>query len=38
MLVEGIAFVVLGLLAILGWKRAGRWMDKIVGKDEPPVV
>jgi hypothetical protein len=40
-IVKGIAFVVLGLLDLLGWRRAGKWLDKIVGegeKDEKPVV
>jgi len=41
MILRGIAFVVLGLLEILGWKRAGKWLDAMVGevdKDEKPVV
>jgi hypothetical protein len=40
-IVKGIAFVVLGLLDLLGWRRAGKWPDKIVGEgetDEKPVV
>jgi hypothetical protein len=40
MILRGIAFVVLGLLEILGWKRAGKWLDKMVGEGnkEKPVV
>jgi hypothetical protein len=37
----GIAFVVLGLLDLLGWERAGKWLDQMVGevdKEEKPVV
>jgi hypothetical protein len=40
-ILKGIAFVVLGLLNLLGWKRAGEWLDKMVGevdKEEKPVV
>jgi hypothetical protein len=40
-LLKGIVIVVLGLLDLLGWKRAGMWMDKIVGegdKEEKPVI
>ena len=40
-IVKGIAFVVLFLLDLLGWKRAGKWLDKMIGeddKDERPVV
>jgi hypothetical protein len=40
-ILKGIAFVVLGVLNLLGWKRAGDWLDKMVGevdKEEKPVV
>jgi hypothetical protein len=40
-ILKGIAFVVLGLLSLLGWKRAGEWMDKMMGevdKEEKPTV
>lgn len=40
-ILKGIAFVVLGLLDLLGWERAGKWLDKMVGegdKDERPAV
>jgi len=38
---KAIAFVILGLLEILGWKRASRWLDLLMGesnKDESPVI
>lgn len=41
LILKGIAFVVLGLLNLLGWRRAGEWLDKMVGevdKVEKPVV
>jgi hypothetical protein len=40
-LLKGIVVVVLFLLNLLGWKRADKWLDKIVGagdKEERPVV
>ena len=40
-ILKGIAFVILGLLNFMGWKRAGEWLDKMVGegdKEEKPVV
>jgi len=40
-ILKGIALVVLGLLNLLGWERAGDWLDKMVGevdKEEKPVV
>jgi hypothetical protein len=40
-ILKGIALVVLGLLDLLGWKRAGKWLDQMVGegdKEEKPVV
>jgi hypothetical protein len=39
-ILKGIALVVLGLLELLGWKRAGKWLDKIVAgdKEEKPVI
>lgn len=41
LILKGITFVVLGLLNLLGWERAGQWLDKMVGevdKEEKPVV
>jgi hypothetical protein len=40
-IIKGVAFIILGLLDVLGWKRAGKWLDKIVGEgdeDGKPVV
>jgi hypothetical protein len=40
-IIKGILFIVLGMLDLLGWKRAGKWLDKIVGegdKEEKPVI
>jgi hypothetical protein len=40
-ILKGIAFAVLGLLDLLGWKRVGKWLDKMIGevdKEEKPVV
>ena len=38
---KAIVIAILGLLELLGWKRAGRWLDRLmeeVEKDEKPVV
>ena len=40
-LLKGIIVVVLFLLYLLGWKRAEKWMDKLVGegdKEEKSVI
>jgi len=40
-IIKGILFVVLGVLDFLGWKRAGKWLDKIVSegdKEGKPVL
>ena len=40
-ILKGVAFVVLFLLHLFGWKRAGKWLDKMIGegdKDERPVI
>jgi hypothetical protein len=39
--VQAIVIAILGLLNLLGWKRAGQWLDRLiddVDKDEKPVV
>jgi hypothetical protein len=40
-LLKGTIVVVVFLLHLLGWKRAEKWMDKLVGegdKEEKPVI
>jgi hypothetical protein len=38
--IKGIIIVLLGLLEMLGWKRASKWLDQLVGNvnQEKPVV